>query len=78
MRPLPCGRHVKRVESRHGSLLLDQPIMVQSLADRSSIEDEAKLRELLMFCKRMGRQTNQASVMLIFNDVRHYIEDFKD
>ncbi|MGB7157467.1 MAG: hypothetical protein WBD40_05340 [Tepidisphaeraceae bacterium] len=52
--------------------------MVQSLADRSSIEDEAKLRELLMFCKRMGRQTNQASVMLIFNDVRHYIEDFKD
>lgn len=59
-----------------GKLLYDQPIMVQSLAERGDVEDRSKLKKLETFCKKMGRDTNQACVAIAFNNVIHYIEKF--
>ena len=42
-----------------GQLLDDEPIMIQSLAKREDVEDQAKIRELAKFLKRMGKTTKQ-------------------
>jgi hypothetical protein len=59
-------------------LLYDQPVMVQSLASRSACEDPGRLHRLFTFCTRMGRETNQAAVALVFSNVIHYITVFGD
>src|SRR2546430_13858700 len=46
----------------NGTLLHDQPIMIESYADRSSVEDPARLGQLVAFARRMGRETRQAAV----------------
>ena len=59
-----------------GKILHDQPILVESYVQRETLENEASLKQLLEFCKRMGRETNQAAVGLIVNSVFHEITDF--
>lgn len=59
-----------------GKILHDQPILIESYVEREPLEDEATLKQLLEFCKRMGRETNQAAVGLIVNSVFHEITDY--
>ncbi len=59
-----------------GKILRDKPILIESYVQRADLEDMAKLRELLEFARRMGRETQQAAVGLIINDVFHEIADF--
>lgn len=59
-------------------LLYDQPVMVQSLATRSACEDPGRLHKLLVFCAKMGRETNQAAVAVVFSNVIHYVTEFGD
>ena len=59
-----------------GKILHDRPILIESYVERERLEDEATLQQLLDFCKRMGRDTNQAAVGLIVNSVFHEITDF--
>lgn len=48
--------------------LFDDPIMVQSLADRSKISNTDNLIKLSDFCHYMGKELNQESIGLIIND----------
>src|SRR5262245_53414684 len=43
-----------------GELLTDEPIMIQSLANREDVEKKENIEELAAFLKRMGKQTRQA------------------
>ena len=59
-----------------GRILHDKPILVESYVARPDLENEEKLRELLRFAKRMGRETRQAAVALVINNVFHEITDY--
>jgi hypothetical protein len=59
-----------------GRILQDQPILVESYVEREDLEDVHKLRTLLSFLKRMGRETNQQAVGLVVNHVFHEITRF--
>jgi hypothetical protein len=63
-------------DSKSGTLIAEQPIMIQALTKRENLEDPEKLDELLTFCKRMGKKTNQACIGLAINDVFYYISDY--
>ena len=59
-----------------GTILYDKPIMIQAYVNREDMVDTGKLKELLDFCKRMGRETDQAAVGLIVNHVFFEIRRF--
>lgn len=54
----------------------DEPIMIQSLAKRTDVEDEAKLRELSEFCRRMGKEMKQSAIGIVLNDAIHFMTKF--
>ena len=56
-----------------GTDLLDEPILIQSLAKREDAESEDKLEVLAAFAKRLCRETNQECVAVICNDTIHFI-----
>jgi hypothetical protein len=56
-----------------GTDLLDEPVLIQSLAKREDAEDEAKLGELASFLRRMRHDMNQKCVAVICNDTIHYV-----
>lgn len=67
---------VWRDDERGGDLIVDEPIMIQSLAKRSDVEDDSKTMQLANFCKKMGRETHQGAVAIAFNEAIHYMEHF--
>ncbi len=69
-----CG--IWRDDENGGQLLTDKPIMIQSLAKREDVEDEAKLGELANFLKRMGKTTKQGAVAVVFNNAIHFISSY--
>lgn len=60
-----------------GTLLDDEPFMIQSLAQRADIEDPEKLEQLAAFLKRMGKNTNQGAVGVVFNDAIHFVRKYE-
>ena len=54
-----------------GKTLHDKPILIESYVSRESLEDKNRLNELVRFMKRMGRETKQAAVAVVINDVFH-------
>ena len=50
--------------------------MIQSLAKRGDVEDEAKIGELANFLKRMGKTTKQGAVAVILNNSIHFISKY--
>jgi len=63
-------------KDKGGEVHHDVPILIESYVDRSQLVDEVRLRQLLEFAKRMGRETRQKAVALIINDVFHEITEF--
>jgi hypothetical protein len=61
-----------------GRLLHDCPIMIESYVKQEVLEDHERVKELLRFCKRMGRETKQEAVALVVNNVFHLIRDFRE
>lgn len=59
-----------------GTKLFDEPILIQSLAKRERVQNRELLELLFGFIQRMGRDTNQASVGVIFNDVMYYLSNW--
>ncbi len=57
-----------------GTLLFDEPFLIQALARREDAESEEKLTRLVEFARRLCRDTNQACVAIVFNDVIHYVK----
>ena len=69
-----CG--IWRDDENDGQLLTDKPIMIQSLARREDVEDQAKIGELANFLKRMGKKTKQGAVAVVFNNAIHFISNY--
>lgn len=65
-----------RDDDNGGQLLDDKPIMIQSLAKRTDVEDQAKIGELGNFLKRMGKTTKQGAVAVVFNNAIHFISKY--
>ncbi len=59
-----------------GKTLHDKPILVESYVSREALEDKRRLNQLVGFMKRMGRETKQAAVAVVINDVFHEITEF--
>jgi hypothetical protein len=72
----PNLRGIWRDDEDGGKLLDDEPIMIQSLAKRADVEDEAKLSELAAFLKLMGKKTKQGAIAIVFNDAMHLITKY--
>jgi len=59
-----------------GTYLNDEPITLESYASHDDIQDPTKLTDLVHFAKRMGKELNQAAVMLVIGHVMYYIVDY--
>jgi hypothetical protein len=59
-----------------GKTLHDKPILIESYVSREALEDKNRLNQLVGFIKRMGRETKQAAVAVVINDVFHEISEF--
>ena len=59
--------------SESGEILMDKPIMIESLASNDEIHDEGRLRQLGEFARRLARETDQESVFIAIDNTRHYV-----
>jgi len=59
-----------------GTLLRDKPILIESYVERQIVEEPARLRQLLDFARRMGKETRQAAVAIIIAGILHLIRHF--
>ncbi len=53
--------------------LWDEPILIESYAERERVESESNLKELLDFARRMRKGTDQESILLVLNEYRWFI-----
>lgn len=72
----PNLRGIWRDDENGGQLLDDQPIMIQSLANREDVENPAKVSELGGFLRLMGKNTKQGAVAVVFNNAIHFISKY--
>jgi len=59
--------------TERGEILYDEPILLESYADRGAIENKDNLLRLLDFADRMGHETNQDTVALVVGQSIHFI-----
>lgn len=57
-------------------LLWDNPILLESYADREILNDIKRLGPLIDFVKQMGRDLEQEAVALVIDGTMHVFEDF--
>lgn len=65
-----------RDDENGGTMVDDEPIMIQSLAKREDIENEDVVAELAAFLKSMGKRTKQGAIGVVFNDGIHFITKY--
>jgi hypothetical protein len=63
-------------KTEDGEYLLDNPILIESYATVEAIESPDNLNQLVRFAKRMGKDLNQAAVMLVIGQVMFYVTDY--
>lgn len=68
--------HAGIFKDDEGMVHIDRPIIIESYAEIARIEDPMRLNKLVGFVRRMGRETKQKSVMVVFGNVMFYVEDF--
>lgn len=66
----PQGKGVWRDDAQGGTLLFDEPVVIQCSTSEGAIEDRAE--ELKSFPHRMGREARQGAVGLVID--RDYLE----
>jgi len=59
-----------------GKDLKDKPILVESYTEIERVRNLSVLNNLVSFMKRMGKETKQAAVAVVINNVFHEITDF--
>lgn len=64
----PRARGIWRDDDRGGALIKDEPIVVHCYTTPKDIQNKDNLYELGVFCREMGRETNQGEVGLIIGD----------
>ncbi len=63
-------------KTEDGHYLHDEPILLESYANNADIEDVDKLNQLVRFLKKMGKETDQNTVMVIIGTAFFYITDY--
>jgi len=63
-------------KSDQGQMLYDKPLLLESYAMRSDVEDQTKLGKLLGYLCRIGREMNQEAVGLVIDGTFHLISEF--
>ena len=71
----PRARGVWRDDERGGALIMDEPVVVHCYTTPAEIESVSRLQELNVFCRRMGRETNQGEIGLVIGDEYLAIRD---
>jgi hypothetical protein len=74
----PRAPGVWRDDERDGALVFDEPVMVWSLVAPESLNDEKTLDELQLFCRRMGRETDQGEIGLVVDNEYYAITNFAE
>ncbi len=74
----PKARGVWRDDERGGALVFDEPVVVHCYLVPEAIEDEANLTKLAVFCRQMGRETNQGEIGLVIADEYFAIRDYTE
>jgi hypothetical protein len=59
--------------SDSGKDLWDNPILIESFAERTHVENPHKLRTLLDFVRRMKAKMRQESILLVVNEYRWFL-----
>lgn len=59
--------------SESGKILMDEPIMIESLASIKEVSDRSNIRKLGEFAFRLARKTDQECVFMAIDNVRHYV-----
>jgi hypothetical protein len=63
-------------DKRRGKDLKDKPILVESYTEIGRITDLGVLNDLVSFMKRMGKETKQAAIAVVINNVFHELSDY--
>jgi hypothetical protein len=66
----PQGKGVWRDDAQGGTLLFDEPVVIQCYTSERAIDDRAE--ELKTFLHRMGREARQGAIGLVID--RDYLE----
>jgi hypothetical protein len=74
----PKAKGVWRDDERDGILVFDEPVVVHCYLAPEAIEDDANLKQLAAFCRRMGRETNQGEIGLVIADEYFAIRDYEE
>jgi hypothetical protein len=65
--------HFGIFKTDEGTILRDEPILLESYANPEDVLDQAKLRALHGFAVRMGKATRQDTVAVVINNFMHFI-----
>lgn len=63
-------------DKARGKDLKDKPILVESYTNIERVSNPDALTHLVSFMKRLGKETKQAAVAVVINNVFHEITDF--
>jgi hypothetical protein len=74
----PKAKGIWRDDERGGVLVKDNPVVVHCYMEPAAIENPRNQEQLSMFCRRMGRETNQGEVGLVIGDEYLAIRDFTE
>jgi len=64
----PKAKGIWRDDERGGTLVKDEPVVVNCYTTPVDIENGSNLAELGSFCRRMGREARQGEVGLVVGD----------
>jgi hypothetical protein len=74
----PKARGVWRDDERGGALVIDEPVVIHCYTVPEAIEDDANLKSLGRFCRKMGKETNQGEIGLVIADEYFAIRDYEE
>jgi len=63
-------------KTNEGNYLRDKPRVIETLAKIEDIQNTLNLNRIVGFAKRMGKELNQAAVMITISNVVYYVEDY--
>lgn len=75
----PRAKGIWRDDERGGALVKDNPVVVHCYMEAEAIQNPHNQEQLGLFCRRMGRETNQGEVGLVVGDeylaMRNFTEE---
>ena len=74
----PRAKGIWRDDERDRRLVRDNPVVVHCYMAPEDIENPENQVRLAEFCKRMGRETNQGELGLVFDDEYLAITNFSE